>query len=224
MKKCIVSFADNNHYGRMMKRLEQSLKGNFDGDFLGFTSSQSIGAPEHSEIPYGFKPFAIQKAIEHGYDLILWADSQVYAKSNVQPVFDYIQNHYSLIFDNIGFSLGDYTNDKTLNHFSINREQSWKIKMVNAKVFGLDANGSFDYWFQDYKNLIDLYKGEWTNKFNSESEDMRCKGHRHDQSVLSCLAHKYNLPIIKSQDTFFANESHRLIMPIAESVCLFAEG
>jgi hypothetical protein len=222
MKKALVSFAVGSHYVDKMKRLEQSLHGNFDGDFLGFTSYEEIGCKTHQEVPFMFKPYAIQKAIDLGYELILWADSQVYAKSNIQPVFDWIQNHYYLIFDNIGFSLGDYTNDRTLNHFEITREQSWKIKMVNAKVFGLHCSHQ-KAWFGEYCLLAEqLYPGEWTNKFRTESTDMRCNGHRHDQSVLSCLAHKYDMKITKSQDTFFANEEHRKVMSIADSVCLFA--
>lgn len=235
MKRAVVCFADRGHYAQMMKRLEQSLKGNFSGDFLGFSKFEEINCEPHSEIPFKFKSMAIQKAFDMGYESILWCDSQVYAKSNIDKVFDYLENgpltigilpgywkQGSLIFDNIGFSIGDYTNDKTLNHFGITREQSWKLKMVNAKVFGLVKG---QQWFDEYRDLANnLYPGEWHNKFLTESQDMRCKGHRHDQSVLSCLAYKYQLPIIKSQDTFFANESHRLVMPIADSVCLFAEG
>lgn len=228
MKKALVSFAVGSHYVDKMKRLEQSLKGNFDGDFLGFTSFEEIGSPIHGysgeAIPFAFKPYAVQRAVDMGYDLILWCDSQVYAKSNIQNVFDYIHNHFYLIFDNIGYSIGDFTNDRTIEHFGITRDESWKLKMVNAKVFGYNATSpeAMNLWFSEYYNLIDLYKGELTNRLKTESQDLRVQGHRHDQSVLSCLAHKYQLRILKSQDTFFANEDHRRVMQIADSVCLWA--
>lgn len=225
-KACVVSFADSaGTYQKKLLRLEQSLKGNFDGDFLGFTSYDQIGCEPHSVIPYKFKPYAIQKAIDLGYELILYCDSPIYAKQSIQPVFDHIERHGYLFFDNIGFSLGDYCNDKTLDHFSISREESWKIKMIMACCMGftpalIDPTG---YFLQQYiATSKELYPGEWNNDDLTESKDRRVKGHRHDQSVASALIHTMKLDILKGQDTFFAYESHRQVMPIADSVCLFS--
>lgn len=229
MKKCVVSFADGTgSYQKKMLRLEQSLKGNFDGDFLGFTSYDEIGCKHHSEIPYQFKPFAIQKAFELGYDLVLWCDSPVYAKQGIYPVFEHIEKHNYLFFNNIGYSLGDYTNDKTLNHFDISRENSWNIPMIMACVMGFKCDRSnvlvnANWPFIHYLSTSDkLYPGEWNNDDLTESLDMRVKGHRHDQSVMSAIIHKYSLPILKGQETFFAYETHRQVMPIADSVCLYS--
>lgn len=230
MKKCVVSFADSaGSYQKKMLRLEQSLKGNFDGDFLGFTSYHEIGCEPHSVIPYKFKAWSILKAVGMGYDLILWCDSPIYAKQNIQPVFGHIERHGYLFFDNIGFSLGDYCNDKTLNHFNISREESWKIKMImaccmgfatsrNSEIFNKKANE----FLLKYTGLTNLYPGEWDNDYLTESQDRRVKGHRHDQSVASAIIHDMGLDILKGQDTFFAYESHRQVMPIADSVCLFS--
>jgi hypothetical protein len=219
-RKCVVSFADNaGSYQKKLLRLEQSLKGNFDGDFIGFTSYQDIGAPHHSEIPYAFKPFAIQKAIDWGYELILWCDSPIYAKQSIEPVFKYIAENGYLFFDNIGFSLGDYTNDKTLNHFGISREESFKVKMIMACCMGFSLD--FMPYFREYKRL-ELYPGEWDNDDLTESKDRRVKGHRHDQSVMSAIIYKNKHTILKGQDTFFTYETHRQVMPIADSVCLYS--
>jgi hypothetical protein len=231
-RKCVVSFADNaGSYQQKLLRLEQSLKGNFDGDFIGFTSYQDIGAPHHSEIPYAFKPFAIQKAIDWGYELILWCDSPIYAKQSIEPAFKYIAENGYMFFDNIGFSLGDYCNDMVLNHYHIRREEAFKIKQIMACCMGFRFNQlsstintdvvSRLEWFRQYKNL-DLYPGEWDNDDLTESQDRRVKGHRHDQSVMSAIIHVHKLKILKGQDTFFAYETHRQVMPIADSVCLYS--
>lgn len=221
-RRCVVSFADKTgSYQKKMQRLEQSLKGNFDGDFLGFTSYYEIDSPNHSQIPYAFKPHAIQKAIDLGYETILWCDSPIYAKQSIEPVFKHIEDIGYLFFDNIGYSLGDYTNDKTLNHFGITREESWHIKMIMACIMGFHKDHL--HLFNQYKNVAnELYPGEWDNDDLTESKDMRVKGHRHDQSVMSALLHIHNIPILKGQDTFFAYETHRQVMPIADSVCLFS--
>jgi hypothetical protein len=227
-KQCIVSFADGTgSYRKKLQRLEQSMKGNFSGDLLLFTDYKEIGSPRHDEIPYAFKPYAIQKAIDLGYEQILWCDSPIYAKQNIQPVFDHIAVHRCLFFDNIGYSLGDYTNDKTLNHFNITREQSWKIQMIMACCMGFAMSHPMDKkireMFATYKNVTaDLYPGEWDNEDLTESNDRRVKGHRHDQSVMSAILWNHKLAPIKGQDTFFAYESHRQVMPIADSVCLFS--
>jgi hypothetical protein len=222
-KKCVVSFADSTgQYQRKLKRLEQSLKGNFDGDFLGFTSYQEINCEPHSEVPYKFKPMAIQKAIDLGYDEVLWADSCVYAKQSIEPVFDHIRKHGYVFFDNIGYSLGDYTNDRTLAAFDITRETAFKIKMIMACCMGFNTVTERDL-LEKYKYFADeFYPGNWDNDDLTESKDMRVKGHRHDQSVMSCLIHEENLVILKGQDTFFSYESHRQVMQISDSVCLYS--
>lgn len=221
----IVSFADGTgSYGKKLERLEQSLKGNFDGEFYGFKDYAAIQCPPHRVVPYGFKPKSIDKVRGKGEDVILWCDSPVYAKKNIRPVFDHIKEHGYLFFDNIGFSLGDFTNDATLEYFGITRDESWNIPMIMACVMGFDfSNPLVTHIYQIYADVANLlYPGEWTNTMGTESKDMRVRGHRHDQSVMSCIIHKNGLKITNAQQTFFAYESHRLVMPIADSVCLFS--
>lgn len=228
MKSCVVSFADKTgSYQKKMQRLEQSLKGNFDGDFLGFTDYVQIGSPKHSEIPYAFKPYAIQKAKDMGYQLVLWADSPVYAIKPIQPIFDYLlKGPGYLLFDNIGYSLGDYSSDKQLNHFGISRQDAWDIKQIMACVMGFDfESSSTEDFFKEYKDVAhDLYPGEWDNDELTESNDARVRGSRHDQSVISCIAHKRNLRITNAQQTYFCYLEHKKVLPIAESVCMYSAG
>lgn len=225
MKKAVVSFADRiGSYQKKMIRLEQSLKGNFDGDFLGFTDYAQIGSPKHSEIPYAFKPYAIQKARDMGYDLILWADSPLWAVKSIQPVFDWIQNHGYVFFDNIGHPLGMWCNDRTLNHFKIGRDNSFQIKQIMACCMGFNFGFlSVANTFNQYKDVAkDLYPGEWDNEDFTESQDQRVRGHRHDQAIMSCILHKEKKEILKGQDTFFAYYAHREVMKVSDSVCLYS--
>lgn len=234
MKKCVVSFADENgSYRKKLLRLEQSLKGNFDGDFLGFTSYDQIGCEPHSVIPYKFKPYAIQKAIDMGYELILWCDSPIYAKKPLNDLMNHIEKYGYIFFDNIGHSLGDWSKDSTLSHFGLTRDQAWSIKSIMACCMGFNMNFDLKYVGQsivstklllgNYKGLADkLYPGDWSNDDLSVSKDRRVKGSRHDQEVMSALINLYSLNITKGQDTFFCYESHREVMPIADSVCLFS--
>jgi hypothetical protein len=47
----------------------------------------------------------------------------------------------------------------------------------------------FDEWFLN----VDLFKGSWNNDNLTESQDARCLGSRHDQSILSLIVAKMGL-------------------------------
>lgn len=217
MKRAVVSFADSGNHGvyqSKLRRLETSLKGNFDGDFLGFTDYKQIDSPTHKEIPYAFKPYAIQKAIDLGYESVLWADSPVHAIKSIQPVFEYIEEHGYLMFDNIGHPLGKWTNDKCLEYFDYTREECMDIKMIMACCMGFDfTNEGTKYIFGLYKELAkDLYPGSW-------------EIHRHDQTVMSFLLEEYAMDIVTAHKTFFIYEAFRSVpqFKIADSVCLVSQ-
>jgi hypothetical protein len=220
MKKCIVSFADTPFYQEKMKRLEQSLKGNFDGDFLGFTSVDQIGCRPHSEIPYQFKPYAIQKAIDLGYELILWCDSPVVAIKSIQTVFDHIEKFGYLFFDNIGHPLGRWTNDRCLQHFEMSRGEAMSVRQIMACVMGFNmscldwVDNPVSHVFDHYKELSEypahLYTGSWDN-------------HRHDQTVMSFLIDSFGLDIQTGHETYFIYEHFKSVFKIADSVCLVSK-
>jgi hypothetical protein len=125
-KKYVVSFADGvGHYAKAMMRLDLSLKQvGFGGEFeiwKGINDYAHIESPHHKgapdAVPYAFKAHSIRKAIEEGADLILWCDSVVYATKSVGPVFNHIKEKGYLFFDNIGYSIGDYTSDESRRSF-----------------------------------------------------------------------------------------------------------
>lgn len=216
LKTCVVSFADTPFYQEKMRRLEKSLKGNFDGDFLGFTSVKEIGCKPHSEVPYMFKPYAIQKAIDMGYEIVLWCDSPIIA---VKPLHDYVryvsENGYAF-YNNIGHPLGRWCNDKALEYFNLTREQAMDIPMIMACCMGFRIDDdsylhrcAFNYYF----DLADkLYPGSWDN-------------HRHDQTVMSALIKMHGLKILTAHETFFMYDFFKDVpgFKIADSVCLVSK-
>lgn len=210
----VVSFADGaGDYRKKLNRLEESLKKvNFKGNFLKFTDYKQIDCEHHTVVPYKFKAYAIKKAMEQGHTKILWCDSPVVAIKDIQPLFDYIEKHGYAFFDNIGHSLGKWTNDKCLDYFGITREESMNIKMIMASCMGFNTEHEITRKFLDqYVGLTDLYHGSW-------------KDHRHDQSVASCIIYDLNMKIMTGQKTFFAYQAHYDVMPVAESVCLVSRG
>ncbi len=232
--KAVVSFADGaGHYAKGLMRLEQSLISvKFDGTFKGINDYGHIGSPHHKgspgAIPYAFKALSIKKAMEEGHRYILWCESVVYATKSMDPIFEHIAQHGYLFFDNIGFSIGDYTSDACLAKFGMSREEAFNAPMIMACVMGFDTwHGFTNEFLKQYIKAAEdgvSYPGDWSNENLQVSNDMRVKGHRHDQSVASILINQLGMKITRAQDTFFAYASHKGIVPISPTVGLWSEG
>jgi hypothetical protein len=242
-KNVVVNFANNvGRYIQMQNRLKQSLERvGFDGDVLTWNHEEHIepSCPYHKSedlnlvaqgrvIPYAFKAYAIKKAIDLGYENIIWADAAVYASKDITPLIDQIENEGYVFFDNVGFSVGDYTSDACLNKFGWSRDKAFQNKMIMACLFGLNTKNSeameFFKRYYDAANDRVSYPGAWNNYNGEVSDDLRVKGHRHDQSVASIIIEDLSLKITNGQSTHFSYSSHKGILNIADSVCLWSEG
>jgi hypothetical protein len=233
MMKGVVTFADGaGNYAKAMMRLELSLKQiGFDGLYAGYNDYAHIGSPRHKGIseavPYAFKPYSIKKFSERAR-YILWCDSVVYATKKIDAVFEHIQREGYLLFNNLGFSLSEYTSDACLNKFGIDRNEGYSIPMVMAACMGIDMEHPigkefFKQYFEAANDGVS-YHGDWVNNDLQVSQDMRCHGHRHDQSVASCIAHNLGMNLTPYHETYFAYVEHKGRLQIAETVCLWSQG
>jgi hypothetical protein len=236
-KRVVVSFADGvGNYAKAMLRLELSLKqvgfNSKDDVFKGINDYAHIGSPFHKgsadAVPYAFKAYSIKKAIEEGADLILWCDSVVYATKSIEPIFNHIEEHGYLFFNNRGFSIGDYTSDACLEKWEMSREEAFNSKMIMGCCMGFDVHNAQAKEFLD--KYIDAaadgisYMGSWTNENLQVSRDLRCKGTRHDQSLSSVLIKQMGLDITDAQSTYFAYAEHKGKIDISDNVGLWSEG
>ncbi len=242
-KTVILNFANNvGRYGLMQKRLKQSLEMvGYKGDIMFFNHEEEIhhNCPYHKAedpalhaagkvVPYGFKAWAMAKAIEAGYENIIWMDAAVYATKNIDSFIEHVEKNGYIFFDNIGFSVGDYTSDACLEKLGMTREESFDSRMLMACLFGLnvyskEAMGFFKRYY-DAANDGVSYMGSWHNANGEVSSDMRVKGTRHDQSAASVIIKQMGLTITNAQDTFFAYAAHKGILNVSEDVCLWSEG
>lgn len=239
MKKAIVTFANNEErYIKGQKRQEQSLKAvGWDGDYFAFNSFTEIGSPDHDDVPYAFKPYAIDKVRKMGYDVVIWMDAPVYAIKSLHRLektltfsADYPSfpaNGPVLLFDNLGFTIGDYTSDACLEIMGMTRNDSFQLPMIMACVMGFDFR--VDYarrFFDQYLNAVTkgAYEGDWKNDNGQVSKDPRVKGHRHDQSVASIIAAQMDIKPLHPHSTYFAYHGNPGHLPHAETVCLISHG
>lgn len=217
--RAVVSFANTPFYQEKMKRLQASVEAQ-GIKFIGYTSFEQVGCKPHSEVPYQFKPYAIQKAISEGVTTLLWCDSPVVAIGDLTPVFEYIEKEGYVFFNNYGHPLGNWTNDKCLEYFDVTRQEAMNINQIMACCMGFTVQKISSavvrqrpLFFNEYYDLsFELYPGSWDN-------------HRHDQTVMSFLIEKYDLEILDGHRSYFIYEHFKTVpefQPIADSVCLIS--
>ena len=208
MKKCIINFASGNWYPMGQLRLQQSLaEAKFDGDVITWRSEKDISpeVPLHRDCPYGFKPYALKWAVEHGYELVLWVDASVWAIRNVQPMFAHMEKNGWMLFLNC--LTGNWTSDRCLSGFGIDRDRSMDIPMLMGICMGWDmrhptCQAFLSQWLAKADDGFS-FQGSWTNKQQEVSTDPRVYGHRHDQSVASILAWHLGMNLIIPHETYF---------------------
>jgi len=196
MKHCIVNFSDN-HFKKGQDRLVKSLVDNkYQGDILLYNNFDEVGSKTHKEVPYQFKVYAIKKAIDLGYDIILYCDASIYAVKDVMPVIYHIIEKGNLM-EYCGFNAGQWSTDICLEDFGISRDEASLIQLHSAGFTGLNMRNEktikfFSEWYQKAKEEK-TFIGDWNNSQKQCSSDERCLGHRHDQTTASIIAHKYEL-------------------------------
>lgn len=227
-KKCLINFFSQGRedYCRGTERLIQSAKiTGFNGDILifsphynydyvydgniftykGYPNTEKYGeCKPHKEEPYQFKAFAFQKALEMGYEQILWCDSSVVIFRNPEHYFKLAKEIGVVLFDNQGCLESVFTSDDCLDQMGCSYKYANTFFQIEAAIMLLD----FTYWkthdfFNDYiKYCIDgiCLKGK------SGSKRPEFKAHRHDQSIASYIAKKHYINSINYGGwTYFGN-------------------
>lgn len=167
-----------------------------------FIDSLPTGALAHTDAPYAFKVYAMRQALEEtGYTRIMWLDApMIVQKRSVTELFDEASVTGGCFVYN-GWSVGQWTSDMALQQLGLSREEALAIPDIIGGCFVLDfaheaANNLFnDLWAYAHDGVS--FQGAWSNAFREVSQDSRCLGHRHDQSILSVLAMRYGCSRLK---------------------------
>lgn len=223
MRIAVINYSDP-QFKKGQDRLVQSLKDqNFNGDVILYNNVNQLWCKPHVLVPYQFKVYAINKAYNDGYDLVLYCDASIWAIKNIQPVFDYIKENGHLL-EYCGYTLGQYCSDTALNEFGISRDDAFNIQLHSAGFTGLNFRNPLSETFikQWYEYAVQekTFIGDWNNNNKQVSSDSRCLGHRHDQSVASFLAHKLQMKRINP--TFM--QYHFDNVPIKDETFFLARG
>ena len=161
-------------------------------DAMVWKNEMPPNCPPHAEVPYAFKPYAIQAALDAGYKKVLWLDSKCHITGKIAPVEDALENDgYWFVED--GMSVGEWCKDSALPIFNITREEAYQMKVIAAKHFALNFEHEIarDFFKRYMGYAVDdggeAYKGSWTNDRSQVSVDPNVRGHRHDQTCGSVI-------------------------------------
>jgi hypothetical protein len=212
-KRCIVSFATG-RYTTVLDRLMASHTPFEDTiDLIYLKDRYPDGCPTHQEVPYAFKSFCIKDAIELGYTSILWMDSAVWIQHDVNKLFDIIEEKGYLILRN-GWTQANWSTDAQLEAFNLTRDEAETMPHPMACVIGFHVNENTVDWIHDYINKYPLFVGAWNNSGNVCSQDMRCLGSRHDQTILGFIANQYGLEFTNTEGliSYDVNDSNSILL------------
>lgn len=103
-KKCVVTYlgytkpgAPDRDYTRSIQMIRKSLvQLGFDGHLIyrvgGFPGLDE-GRLKFADSPYSFKPFMLEEVAKRGYQELLWLDSACCPVRDIQPLFQFLEEH-----------------------------------------------------------------------------------------------------------------------------------
>lgn len=203
--KCIVSVAFREPYVTHSKR-QGEIIWNQKVDLIAFRDvlpvkedvvcDDIVSRFQHSL--YGFKPHAIQRAIDAGNKLIVWFDPSVLPVSNVQILFDALETH-PIIARSGEEWLPKMCNQKAKNWFGVTDEDIKYKHTVAGTIYGFNFNDPkavevFNLW----------KKAEEEGIFGNQDEFMA--GHWADEACMALSLHKTGVESYWVQDFKYLNQ------------------
>jgi len=138
--------------------------------------------------------------LDDGAEIALLLDASIFPVAPIDPLIRHIEKH-GYFLARAGFTVGEWATDTALDAMGVSREEALRIPDIASGCVGLDLRR------EEFRNLLKIWCSLWyyfpgfhsnvhaTDKsysYRNEgfvSNDPRVRGHRHDQTMLSMLAH-----------------------------------
>lgn len=203
---------------RMIERFEQASPG---FEIQAWVNRLPPGAPEQVDeegvnyTAYCAKPFVLKAAMESGADIVLMLDASIYPLRHIQAVVEHIAR-FGYVLAAAGFRIGQWANDRALGAFDIDREMALLWADCLSGFVGLDVRRSdcrqlIRDWCESWPTFLGRHSNVHaeTKEYSYRNEgfvshDPRVLGHRHDQTALSILAHRYGFNQFVQMPKFIA--------------------
>lgn len=198
MTRCVVTLGVGQRFAAGVKRMGAGLKANgYEGTGRMLTAYPP-GCPTHKEIPYGFKPWLIDRARYDGFDQVLWMDAACVPVKPLDGLFELLAVE-GAVFPYSPLPIWQWCSDACRDAMGLSKARLRGLcPSMWACVIGLDfrhgaANEFLDQWLLYSRDGVSFH-GAWTNENGQVSANPEVKGHRHDQTVASILAFEMGLP------------------------------
>src|SRR5271157_2718391 len=196
--RAVVTVAVGDFFITMQRSLIVKLRVyGHDAALVAFTDELPLNSPPHEEVPFAFKPHAIQAALDCGFTSIMWMDASVVPLRSTAPLWELIEKQGYWFSGNLkGWNCGQWTCDAALPLLGLSRVDAFEIPQMAATAFGLDfthaiARAFFNEYMRFAKN--GAFVGPFGNFLHEASQDERVMGHRHDQTAASVIAHRLGM-------------------------------
>lgn len=152
--------------------------------------------------PYADKIMSIYNAYKNGYKYILYLDCSIKAIKSTEPIWNYIEEKGYYLYES-GENCAQTCNDHCLSCYGITRDSAENMIEGATNVFGISLETDFGQQFIEdiaksvSNGAVNGVKNPTEEERLMESADPRFKYHRVDQSVISLVAGKLNLPMEK---------------------------
>lgn len=166
---------------------------------------------------YTAKPFALAHARQTGADIAILVDAAFFPIRPIQPLVDHIaQKGYYLCRN--GATVGEWSSDRCLERMNVSRTKAMEIQEASGYCVGVNfANGRAIELVQRWCGFAAdrlTFAGPHTamghegRNRGDVSKDPSVKGHRHDQTALSILAHQLGMTELVERPRFTAYLGH----------------
>jgi hypothetical protein len=191
-----VTFSNGRYLG-FEKDFERSILSVYpDASVFCFHTFSEIQCPNHSVNPYAFKVYCIEKVRKLGFSIVVWSDCINRLQKPLEDIFPEVTRK-GVYLQGDEHGSGIFANDRALSYFGKSRDDAMKIEAIYACIMIFDFRNPVAGKFIDsWKKACDagIFIGKWDNNMNSESDDPRCKGHRHDQTCAELISYELHIP------------------------------
>lgn len=182
---CFLSVAFGPRYIEQQTRLHQSLQAiHPEAKHFAWTDTYPPGSRLHKESLYGFKPHAVQYALDQGYKRIIWVDTAIVMQ---QPVDYYwsLTNQFGVLAAKDDNVLSKCIGQRALDYYG------------NPNIEGMHLVGGSLYVFDFNQPLCHRIFNRWLfaeedGIFGSQQEQAsgQINKHRHDESCMAMSLYK----------------------------------
>jgi len=235
MKVTLCTVAVGGWYARGVARLIDSLHRHAPGyelqahvNVLPFGAPANVIEDGYDYSGYTAKPFALAAARNSGADIAVLCDAAFFCLRDIGPLVDHIaRNGYYLCRN--GNQVGHWSSDRCLERMNVSRAEAFGIEEVSSYCVGLNFSDGrcteLLYRWCGYAADRLTFPGPHTaphcdgRNRGFVSTDMSVRGHRHDQTALSIVAHRLGLNQLSERPLFTAYKGHE-----SEGTVLVNEG